>query len=155
MKSTYAVRDAGSAGRMSRRRVTEVMRTPVATVGATMPLHEALGFMVTHRVHHAAAVDAHGRCLGVLEDRAVLARWANDMSPLREQTVASALPGRPAIVAQNAVIAQAARLMRATGVTAVAVADRDGLPVGIISGPDLVALLASDTGLHHDPTPQI
>ncbi|TNH31122.1 CBS domain-containing protein [Micromonospora orduensis] len=39
-------------------------------------------------------------------------------------------------------VIDAARLMRAGGVEAVAIVDADGNPVGIVTGSDLIALLA-------------
>jgi len=46
-------------------------------------------------------------------------------------------------VGPQAKVLDVARFMRATGTDAVAVADAGGQPVGIVTGTDLVALLAA------------
>lgn len=136
-------RVADSFGRLSRQQVSTVMR-PAVIVPDEALLHEALAEMVRRGVHHAAAVDREGRCLGVLDDRSAVQSWAAATSPLHCQTVRSLLAGIPAVICTPAVIGQVAELMAKIGVAAVAVADHQGHPVGIITGADLVALLTGD-----------
>jgi CBS domain-containing protein len=54
----------------------------------------------------------------------------------------SALQAASAVVGPQAKVLDVARLMRSAGVDAVAVAEADGQPIGIVTGTDLVALLA-------------
>jgi CBS domain-containing protein len=143
MKTLYATRIPDSPGRLTRRRVTDVMQHPAPTVPGRTPLHEALATMVRLHARHLVAVDDTGRCLGVLSDRGIAARWALDASPLLRQTVLSALDAKPAIIPANWVIANAAKFMLGAGVDAVAVADPEGRPVGLLTANDLVAQLAA------------
>jgi CBS domain-containing protein len=87
-------------------------------------------------------VDGAGRCVGVLADRAVAAAWAHDPGALARVPVAAGLDPDPAVVDSDARVGDAARLMRTAGVDAVVVVDPAGLPVGIVTGSDLIALLA-------------
>jgi CBS domain-containing protein len=144
METTYAARDLGTQGRLSRRLVTEVMRRPAPVISGRFPLHQALATMVRLGARHVVVVDDDGRCLGVLSDRAVVSRWAGDPTPLLRQTVMSALDARPAIVASNAVVAEAARFMLGAGIHAVAVADPQGYPMGILTEHELLGLLCDN-----------
>jgi CBS domain-containing protein len=91
------------------------MGGPAVTVSVGAMLDEALLKMVRAGLRHLAVVDGGGHCLGVLSDRAIAAAWATDYT---------------------------ARLMGASGVDAVAVVDDQGRPVGLVTGSDLVRLLA-------------
>ncbi|GIJ21984.1 hypothetical protein Vlu01_26080 [Micromonospora lutea] len=132
----------GGAARRARRPVTEVMSSPVLSVSVDTRLGDALEAMVRTGRRHLVVVDTAGRCAGVLADRAVAAAWAHDHAALTRLTVAQALDPDPAVVNSHAKVVDAARLMRARGVDAVAVLNPDGLPMGIVTGSDLIALLA-------------
>jgi predicted transcriptional regulator len=144
MKAIYiAARDpSGSAARLARRPVGEVMSKPVLSVAASTQLGDALRAMVGAGVRHLVVVDPAGRCVGVLADRLIAAAWAADPSVLSYQRVSSVLDREPATLGLDAAVVDAARLMRGTGVDAVAVVDSRGTAVGIVTGSDLVALLA-------------
>lgn len=132
----------GGAGRLARLPVTEAMSSPVFSVAVDVLLGDALQAMVRTGRRHLVAVDGGGRCLGVLADRAVAAAWAHDPAAMSRLSVAAALDPDPTVVNADARVVDAARLMRAAGVDAVAIIDADGLPVAIITGSDLIALLA-------------
>jgi CBS domain-containing protein len=142
MTTAYASRDLGTQGRLSRRPIVEVMTVPAPILADNVPLGEAAATMVRLGVHHAAVVDRHGRCLGVLDDQTAVSRWGTDRPSKARQTVASALPAIPAIIASNAVVSQAAQLMLTAGVDALAVTDQRDRPVGVLAKSDLIALLA-------------
>ncbi|MDQ7910417.1 CBS domain-containing protein [Phytohabitans sp. ZYX-F-186] len=129
--------------RLTARLAADVMSDPVDTIPADAPLDDALRAMVRLHHRHLVAVDRDGRCAGVLSDRAIAAEWARDPASLPVRRVASTLATRPAVVGPLATILDVARFMRATGTDAVAVADTDGYPLGIVTGTDLVALLAA------------
>ncbi|WP_203998347.1 CBS domain-containing protein [Micromonospora lutea] len=118
------------------------MSSPVLSVSVDTRLGDALEAMVRTGRRHLVVVDTAGRCAGVLADRAVAAAWAHDHAALTRLTVAQALDPDPAVVNSHAKVVDAARLMRARGVDAVAVLNPDGLPMGIVTGSDLIALLA-------------
>lgn len=127
---------------LARRPVNEVMSRPVACVSTGTPLGEALRAMVRLRHRHLVVVDDDGRCVGVLSDRAIAAAWAHDPTSLDREKAGGMLPVVSPIVAQHARVLDAARMMRDTGTDAVVIADEAGAPVGIVTGTDLVGLLA-------------
>jgi CBS domain-containing protein len=142
MTVLHASRHLGSQGRLGRRPIVEVMTAPAPILSDDVPLVEAAATMVRLGVHHAAVVDRHGRCLGVLDDQMAVSRWSADRSSTARQTVACALPAIPAIIAANAVVSQAAQLMRTARVDALAVTDQRDRPVGVLTRSDLIALLS-------------
>lgn len=146
MKAIYvsARQPDSPGGQLARRPVGEVMSRPVLAVDAGVRLVDALQTMVRSGRRHLVVVDGAGRCLGVLADRVIASAWAQDPAGLSRRAVAGVLDtARPATVSESARVVDAARLMRAAGVDAVAVVDAAGSPVGIVTGSDLIGLLAS------------
>jgi CBS domain-containing protein len=132
------------AGRTSSadRAVRTVMSTPASCVGATVTLAEALRLMVRRGVRHLVVLDQTGACAGVLGDRVVAAAWAADPIGFTDCPVASVLDPSRAVVRADEPVAQVARFMRAAGTDAVAVVDALGNVAGIVTGSDLVGVLA-------------
>ncbi|MFC7759904.1 HPP family protein [Catellatospora bangladeshensis] len=122
--------------------VREIMSKPPCCARTSSALAEALAEMGRERLRHLVAVDDGGRCAGVISDRVIAAAWAADPMSLTARTIGSVIDRQPAIVGPDATVMDAARLMGAAGVDAVAVVDRRGVAVGIVTGADLVALLA-------------
>jgi signal-transduction protein with cAMP-binding, CBS, and nucleotidyltransferase domain len=129
--------------RLARRRVSEVMSSPAVTVADTTRLEEALTKMIRTGLRHLVVTSGDGRCAGILSDRAIAAAWASDFAVLTRDSVRVALEPQPAVVPVSGTVMDVARLMRATGVDAVAVVDEHGIAAGVITGSDLVTLLAS------------
>jgi len=123
--------------------VAEVMSQPVVSVTADVVLGDVLAAMVRMGLRHLAVVDHADRCIGVVGDRAVAAAWAADPSALARTAVGHVLDSRPSIVGTYANIGDVARAMYVDRVDAVAVIDRTGCPVGMVTGGDLVALMAT------------
>lgn len=122
--------------------VLDVMSQPVLAVSARQPLGDALAVLVRTGLRHLAVVDDAERCVGVIADRAVAAAWAIDPAALEYVPVRRVLDPRPSVVGADATVGDVARLMHVDGVDAVAVIDRAGLPLGMVTGSDLVALMA-------------
>jgi CBS domain-containing protein len=93
-------------------------------------------------------VDQPGRCVGVIADRAIAAAWAADPMALECVAVAAMLEPRPTVAGADASVGEVAQVMHTDGVDAVAVIDRGGRPIGLITGGDLIAVMA-----HHIPAP--
>lgn len=144
MKAIYvATRPARPSRKLTARAAADVMSGPVASVSEDTVLGDALRTMVRLRQRHLVVVDGEGRCVGVLADRTIAAEWARNPASLSVRRVGSTLAEPPAVVGPRAKVLDVARFMRATGTDAVAVADTDGQPLGIVTGTDLVALLAA------------
>jgi CBS domain-containing protein len=135
--------DAAKPDPLASRPANLVMTSPVVCVTADMPLGAALRTMVNAGSRHLVVVDRDGRCLGVLADRAVAAAWAYNPAALDATTVGLVLDRDAALVGESTQLAAVASRMRSAGIDAVAVVDTDRHPVGIVTGSDLVALLAA------------
>lgn len=143
MKALYvSERDPAHPVRLANRRISDVMSKPVVTIPVHAMLDEALIRMVRTGLRHLAVVDDADRCVGVLSDRAIAAAWASDYAALSRAAVASGLEAQPALIGGRDTVADAARLMGAAGTDAVAVVDDHGRPIGLVTGSDLVRLLA-------------
>ena len=142
MKAIYLARDA-HVPPLPSRPVRRIMSTPPVCVAANATLGDALRAMVRGERRHLVVVAGDGTCRGVLADRTIVAAWARDSKVLDATSVESTLDPRAAIVDERASVAVAARLMRSAGVDAVAVVDANLRPVGIVTGSDIVALLAT------------
>lgn len=123
--------------------VEEVMSRPVLSMTADALLGDTLAVMVQTGRRHLAVVDDGFRCLGVVGDRAVAAAWAVDPTSLACTRVGRILDPRPSVVGTDATVQDVARAMYLDCVDAVAVIDRAGRPVGIVTGGDLIALIAT------------
>jgi len=141
MKAIY-IDQRGTGVDPAHRSVRAVMSTPVSCVGPAVTLGRALQTMAAQGLRHLVVVDDAGRYQGILSDRAVAAAWAADFGCLPRVPVAAVLDTRLACVSADARVIDAARKMRAAGSDAVAVLDPDGTVLGIVTGSDLVALLA-------------
>jgi CBS domain-containing protein len=119
-----------------------VMSHPVLAVSASAFFSDALHALVTQGLRHLAVVDDAGRCVGLLTDRTVVAEWAGRPMAFVRHAVGSACGDRQPIVGRDASVATAARTMRRCGTDAVIVVDPDRRPLGILTGGDVIALLA-------------
>lgn len=143
MKAVFVSRrEPDGLGALARRAVRHVMSSPVVCVSHDATPAEALRAMVRAHHRHLVVIDGAGNCLGVIADRAVAAAWAHDPDALDRGTVEALIEPEPAFVQEGARVVDAARLMRAGGVDAVAVVNADGHPVGILTGTDLIAIIA-------------
>jgi CBS domain-containing protein len=131
--------------RLTGRPVAGVMSPAIVTITRDLSLGDALEAMVRAGTRHLAVVDGAGRCVGVLSDREVAATFANDPSALAWRRAQDVLDPTPVLVRQKATVAEAARVMCAAGVDAVAVVDTETRPVGMVTAANLVALLATGT----------
>jgi CBS domain-containing protein len=127
--------------------VTEVMSSPAVAIVRSARLGSALAALTRTGLRHLAVIDERSRCVGVIADRAIAAAWAADPAALECVPVAAVLEPRPAVVGADASVGEVARVMHTDAVDAVAVIDRTGRPIGLVTGGDLIAMLA-----HHIPT---
>lgn len=143
MKALYvSPRDMRVNVRLACRPISEVMSKPAVTVAENALLDDALMKMISTGLRHLAVVDEHGTCVGMLSDRIIAAAWAADYHALTCRSVATVLDPEPALISARSAVIDAARKMRETAVDAVAVVDPEGRPVGVVTGSDLVSLLA-------------
>jgi CBS domain-containing protein len=137
---------------LTARPVDQIMSTPVFSVTADLRLVDALAAMVRTRLRHLVVVDDAGRCRGVVADRTITAAWAIDPTALSLTPIGRILDKRLAVVGAEATVAEVAQAMHTDAVDAVAVIDRTGCPVGLVTGGDLVALLATEVNASRTTT---
>lgn len=124
----------------------DVMSTPVATVPETGTIFDAWTVMVTCRVRHTVVVRGD-RCLGMLDDRDLVAAWSDGPSALQATPVKRLLRQRTACVLPDAPLRQVAAIMNTSRVDAVPVVAADGKLTGLITAGDVVHAV-SQHGLH-------
>lgn len=93
-------------------------------------------------LRQVAVVDAFHVGRGVLADRHVVAGWPTDTSDLRVTRVRDLLGAPAPTVTAESTLAEAARAMVGAHTEALAVVDDSGRPVGIVTGRDLLGVLA-------------
>lgn len=142
MKAIYIAREPESHVRLGRRAIADVMSKPVVSVQVHSLLDEALKQMIKTGLRHLAVVDEQGQCVGVLSDRAIASAWATDYNALSHRSVGSILDDTPGNLNANSAVVDAARLMRDARTDAVVIVDAQARPIGIVTGSDLVSLLA-------------
>ncbi|HKE63215.1 MAG TPA: CBS domain-containing protein [Micromonosporaceae bacterium] len=125
--------------------VTAVMGRPPITLDAEATLAMALQTFAAYGVRHLVVVDADGRCLGMLSDRAVASWWARVPMTFERVRVRNVVGASSCTVGMRATLADVARVMHAAGTDAVVVVDAAAVPCGVISTSDLVSLLAKPT----------
>lgn len=121
-------------------RVRDVMTPDVLGIVPSAPLEVALRMMVEAAVHHLPVVD-DGRCLGVVHEPDVLWRLWSAVGVL--PPTVGAVVRRPALaVAVDDTVPVVAGRMVDEG-TDVALVLEDGGLVGIVTGTDLLRLVAT------------
>ena len=120
-------------------RVGDVMTPDVLGIVPSAPLEVALRMMVEAAVHHLPVVD-RGHCLGVVHESDVLWRLFSTAGR-RPPTVGAVVRKPPLTVAADDSVPVVARRMVEAGTDAALVL-RDGGLVGIVTGVDLLRLVA-------------
>jgi arabinose-5-phosphate isomerase len=123
-------------------KVRDVMRTGAANplVRDTATLAEAVAVMTktAGRPGACTAVDASGRLVGVFTD-GDLRRLVEQGAVRFDARVASVMSRNPRTVRPDALVADAARVLRQARIDQVPVLDADGRPVGLLDVQDLLA----------------
>ena len=123
--------------------VREVMSTRVVTIQTTNTLSDALDRFRLTGLRHLVVTDETGRCAGVVSDRTISAVWPGAaMSGLQHRIGDVLHPGRPT-ARPDETVSVAARRMLGAGVDALPVVDGSEDVVGIVTGSDLVRVLAT------------
>jgi acetoin utilization protein AcuB len=129
--------------------VSDVMTAPVLTVRSQATAHEAMEMMHQRRIQHLVVVDSQGRVEGVLSERDLQSAQPSAVllpdSKMREKSlalvrIAEIMSRRPHTVTPNMPLESALERMLETKVGSIPVVDHRGLPIGIITGFDVVQL---------------
>jgi len=119
------------------RPVAEVTGHPILSVRTDVLLGDVLATMVRTRLRHLAVVDSAFTCVGVVGG------MGRRPSALAYVTVGRIHDSRPSVAGADATIGDVAEAMYVDGVDAVAVISLTVAPIGMITGGDLVAVMAN------------
>jgi len=115
----------------------ELMSTPVDTIEADAPVSEAAQHMREEEVYRLLVTES-GKPAGVVSISDFVAGLA-EMAPVRRETVADVMSDAMLVCRDKTPVTAAARAMTDAGWRSVLVVDAGGRPLGMVSGPDLLA----------------
>ena len=122
--------------------VNEVMSERLVTINTTETLSDALDRFQLTGLRHLVVIDEGGACAGVVSDRTLAAIWPGvAITGLQRRVGAVLHPGRPVVRPEDTVRVAAHRMLDA-GVDALPVVDESDEVVGIVTGSDLLRVLA-------------
>jgi CBS domain-containing protein len=124
-------------------RVSDIMSTPVHTIGANEPATAAWKAMRLHRIRHLVVADKDGRVAGVISTSDLGGRQGE---LLRSGKRVGDLMIEKVVVARlETTVREAANLMRGHGVNCLPVFDARDYVKGIVTVVDLLELLGRGT----------
>lgn len=123
----------------------DVMSTPPITVRPEASVWSAWTLMAHHGVRHLLVTDG-GRCVGVLDDRTIVAQWPLGPATLHRKTVSAVMCAAVSCVSATSELRSVAEVMVREGVEAVPVIDDDGLTLGVVTCTDVLAAVARSPG---------
>ena len=114
--------------------VSELMSNDVLTIAANAPLSQASAEMRLGRVRHLPVVDGKGKLVGLLSHLDVMKTLLRG----KGTQVADAMSVRLVTLREDALAADAAKLMRSRKVGSMPVIDAKGRLVGLLTEADFV-----------------
>lgn len=140
MTTTPVTTPVMEAARTSR--LGDLALGPLLTIEADQSLWDAWQLLSLSGRRHLVVVDAAGRCLGVIADRAILSELPLTEDRLTERSVAQVM-ATPAPVSVNDSPRDAAQRMLDAAVEAVPVVDDTGRVQGMVTTSDLARWIAA------------
>lgn len=122
--------------------VIDLMVTPAGTIGAYETADVAYRRLSDTATACLAVVDADGGCVGVLSNRILAAAWVADALGFAAYRVGELLDIHPATVPYTTGLAAALEVLRRPNTDAVAVLDKTGAPVGLLTAGAVLSYLA-------------
>lgn len=126
--------------------IGEICTKPALTVAPDTTVQEAAHRMATRNVGALVVVDAERRPRGVVTDRDIAVKVVAAGRDPAVVRVAQLVQRRAVVIAGDAGVFDAVRLMSRRGVRRLPVVDGGGKLLGIISLDDLLILLGSEMG---------
>lgn len=120
----------------------ELMSTPVDTVEADVPVHEAVLRMGEEGISRLLVLDG-GQPVGVVSVSDFVAALA-ETAPAKRETVADVMSDAMLVCRAKTPVISAARAMTQAGWRSVLVVNAAGKPLGVVSGLDLMAFCGDD-----------
>lgn len=132
--------------------VAGVMTPAPVTISLDDDLWTALRLLLATGLRHLVVVNADNTCCGVLADRSVVAAWPGDAIGARLTGVRQMMgDSAPPLLKPETSISEAARAMLTFGTDALAVVDKEGKAIGVVTGSDLIRSLADVSEAPSEP----
>lgn len=119
----------------------DVMSAPTVSIPPTTSVWTAWSLMMRTGLRHLV-VAADGKCVGVIDDRAVFAQWPMGPLALRRHTVRELARPATTCVLPGTDLRLVAQAMVDNAVDAVPVVTAEGRLVGIVTGSDVARAVA-------------
>jgi acetoin utilization protein AcuB len=142
MTNTPLATSVATADAVHSSRLADLALGPLLTIEADQSLWDAWQLLSLSGRRHLVVVDATGRCLGVIADRAILSELPLTEDRLTQRTVAQVM-ATPAPVTLQDSPRDAARRMLDAAVEAVPVVDDTGRVQGMVTTSDLARWIAA------------
>ncbi|NDG73967.1 MAG: CBS domain-containing protein [Synechococcaceae bacterium WB8_1B_136] len=150
------------------RRVSEVMTTPVLSVGTQTPLQEAVQLISDHHVSGLPVVDASGALVGELTEQDLMVResgfdagpyvllldaviylrnplqWDQQVHQVLGSSVGEVMSQHPHTCAGDTPLPAAAKQLHERSTQRLFVLDEQNRPVGVLTRGDVVRALAAE-----------
>lgn len=139
--------------RLDRVPVAEVMSAPALTVRLDDTLWYVLERFVMEDLRHLVVVDDAGRCAGIVSNRGLSVSWPPDPVVLRLRRVEEVVGPAVTVPAASSVV-EAAWVMWCHRLDALPVVADDTTVLGIVTGTDLVGLMAARGRADAGPLPR-
>ncbi len=129
----------GNLGKRLLKRVKDVMHTGerIPIVSATGSLREAIVEIDKKDFGFTLVVDGKGKLVGILTD-GDLRRLLLEKSEIKKGHVSNYMTKNPLTIAKQALAAQAVATMEKKEITALAIVNREGKPIGVVHLHDLL-----------------
>jgi CBS domain-containing protein len=122
-------------------RAAQVMSTPVVTVSKDETLWDAWGLLYRSGLRHLVVLDGL-RCIGVIDDRRIVAEWPLAPGAPYRRTVGQVISRRCRVVVPATPITVVARIMLDEHADAVPVVTDRGDILGLVTATDIVNVVA-------------
>lgn len=120
-----------------KKRLSEIMTTPVVTVPMTLPAQEIAPLLSTHGIGAVAVVDARDRLVGLVSERELVAHFLVNGEDPGTCTAAELMLGAPPSLAPEAYMFEAMALMQSRRLKVLFIVAGEEL-VGIVTPRDLL-----------------
>ncbi|MDZ4185965.1 MAG: putative nucleotidyltransferase substrate binding domain-containing protein [Desulfuromonadales bacterium] len=120
-----------------KKRLSEIMTTPVLSVPMTLPALEIAPLLTTHGIGLLAVVDAQNRPVGLVSERELVRHFLVEQQDPRPCTAADLMLAVPALLPPDAYMFEAMALMQSRRLKALFVV-ADGELAGIVTPRDLL-----------------
>lgn len=120
-----------------KKRLSEIMTTPVVSVPLSLPATEIAPLLVAHNISAVAVVDAENRPVGLVCERELVSRFLVSGADPSQYCAADLMIGAPAQLAPEAYMFEAMALVQSRQLQALLVV-ADAELVGIVSARDLL-----------------